>query len=113
MAVSAGAKIVEIGSFVHPQAVPQMADTDEVARRLNKKNGVEYRALVLNAKGIKRAEAVGVSKVKLSVSAGKSHSLANMKRTPEEVVRSFAECAEYVASHGLEMSGAISAAFGC
>ena len=113
MAVDAGAKIVEIGSFVHPKSVPQMTDTDEVARRLQHRVGVEYRALVMNVKGIERAEAVGVKKVKLSVSASKAHSLANMKRTPEEVVRSFAACAEYADVHGLEMSGAISTAFGC
>jgi hydroxymethylglutaryl-CoA lyase len=113
MAVEAGATIVEIGSFVHPKAVPQMADTDEVARRLQPREGVEYRALVMNVKGIERAEAAGIKKVKLSVSASRAHSLANMKRTPEEVVRSFAECAEYADVHGLEMSGAISTAFGC
>ena len=49
--VQAGAKIVEIGSFVHPKAVPQMADTDEVARRIRREPGVEYRALVMNQKG--------------------------------------------------------------
>ena len=46
--VDAGAKIVEIGSFVHPKAVPQMADTDEVCKRLRRVDGVEYRALVMN-----------------------------------------------------------------
>ena len=113
MAVEAGAKMIEIGSFVHPKFVPQMADTDEVARRLHRRAGVEYRALVMNVKGMERAEAVGIKKVKLTVSASKAHSLANMKRTPEEVVRSFAECAEYAGAHGLEMSGAIATAFGC
>ncbi|SDF46278.1 hydroxymethylglutaryl-CoA lyase [Sporolituus thermophilus] len=111
--VQAGAKIIEIGSFVHPQAVPQMADTDEVAKRIKRVDGVEYRALVLNLRGIERAEAAGIKKVKLTVSASRAHSLANSKRTPEEVVRSFSECAEYAARHGLELSGAIATSFGC
>ncbi len=111
--VQAGAKVVEIGSFVHPKAVPQMADTDEVARRIRREPGVEYRVLVMNLRGIERAEAAGVTKVKLTASASRAHSLANSNRTPEEVVRSFGECAEYAAAHGMELSGAIATSFGC
>ena len=111
--VAAGAKIVEIGSFVHPRAVPQMANTDEVANRLKRIDGIEYRALVLNLKGLERAEAAGIRKVKLTASASRSHSLANINKTPEEVVRGFSDCADYAASHGIELSGAISTAFGC
>ncbi len=112
-AAEAGADMIEIGSFVHPRAVPQMADTDEVARRIKRLPGVEYRALVLNLKGLERAEAAGIMKVKLTVSASPSHSLSNMNRTPEEAIRGFVECADYAAAHGMELSGAISTAFGC
>jgi len=111
--VQAGAKIIEIGSFVHPKAVPQMADTDEVAKRIRRVEGVEYRALVLNLRGLQRAEAAGIQKVKLTASASRAHSLANSKRTPEEVVRGFSDCAEYAAAHGVELSGAVSTTFGC
>jgi hydroxymethylglutaryl-CoA lyase len=111
--VQAGVKFIEIGSMVHPKAVPQMADTDEVAKRLKKVDGVEYRVLVMNVKGIERAEAAGLTKAKLTASASRSHSLSNMKRTPEEVVASFGECAEYAAAHGITLSGAISTTFGC
>ena len=111
--VQAGAKIIEIGSFVHPKSVPQMADTDQVAVKIKRAPGVEYRVLVLNRKGLERAEAAGIRKAKLTASASRAHSLANIKRTPEEVVRGFAECADYAAAHGMELSGAISTAFGC
>ena len=111
--VQAGAKIIEIGSFVHPKAVPQMADTDEVAKRIRRVQGAEYRALVMNLKGLERAEAAGVMKVKMTASASRAHSLANSNRSPEEVVRSFGECADYAAAHGMEMSGAIPTSFGC
>lgn len=111
--VQAGARIIEIGSFVHPKAIPQMADTDEVVKRIGRVEGVEYRALVLNLRGLERAEAVGIKKVKLTASASRAHSLANINRTPEEVVRGFSECAEYAAAHGVELSGAISTTFGC
>jgi hydroxymethylglutaryl-CoA lyase len=109
----AGAKYIEIGSMVHPKAVPQMADTDEVAKRIKKLDGVEYRVLVMNVKGIERAVDAGLTKAKLTASASRSHSLSNMKRTPEEVIRSFGECAEYAAAHGVMLSGAISTSFGC
>lgn len=111
--VEAGARIVEIGSFVHPKAVPAMADTDEVVKRLQRVGGVEYRALVLNLRGMERAEASGLKKVKLTASASRAHSLANANKTPEEVVRSFSDCADYAAAHGMELSGAIPTAFGC
>ena len=51
-AIEVGARSVEIGSFVHPKAVPAMAETDEVVRRLARKEGVEYRALAMNLKGV-------------------------------------------------------------
>ena len=111
--VEAGAKIIEIGSFVHPKAIPQMADTDEVCQRMHRVDGVEYRALVMNMRGLERAEAAGIHKAKLTASASRAHSLSNMKRTPEEVVQGFGECAEYAAAHGMELSGAISTSFGC
>lgn len=111
--VQAGAKIIEIGSFVHPKAVPQMADTDIVAQRIKRVEGIEYRALVMNLRGLERASEAGIGKVKLTASASRSHSLANLNRIPEEVIRGFNECADYASSHGMELSGAISTAFGC
>lgn len=111
--VDAGAKIIEIGSFVSPKAVPQMADTDQVAKRIKRIDGVEYRALIFNLRGLQRAEAVGVEKAKLTVSASRSHCLRNMNKTPEEAVASFAACAEYASKQGITLSGAISTSFGC
>lgn len=111
--VQAGAKIIEIGSFVHPKAVPQMADTDEVAKRMKRVDGVEYRALVMNLRGLERAKAAGITKAKLTVSASKTHSMKNLNKTPEEAVHGFAECAQFAAANGIQLSGAISTAFGC
>lgn len=111
--VEAGAKIIEIGSFVHPKAVPQMSDTDEVAKRIKRVDGVEYRALAMNLKGLERAKEAGINKVKLTVSASKSHSLSNLNKTPQDAVKGFHECATYAANNGITLSGAISTAFGC
>ena len=47
-AAEAGIKVIEIGSFVNPKAVPQMADTDQIAARLHRKAGVEYRLSLIH-----------------------------------------------------------------
>lgn len=108
----AGFKVIEVGSFVSPKAVPQMAGTDEVFKKINMKDGVEYRALVANLKGIDRAVACGCKKVKLNVSASQAHNLANLNRTPEESVAGFKGCVDAALYNGLEISGSISMPFG-
>lgn len=110
--VNAGYPVVEVGSFVHPKAVPQMANTDDVFRMLAFKDGVEYRALIANLKGVERAVACGCRKVKLNVSASKAHNIANLNRTPAETVAGFRECVTAANDAGIAISGSISMAFG-
>ena len=112
MMTEAGFKVIEVGSFVSPKAVPQMANTDEVFGLIHKKPGVEYRALIANAKGVDRAVACGCNKVKLNVSASVAHNLANLNRTPAQTVAGFAECVEKANAAGIGISGSISMAFG-
>ena len=111
-AAEAGIPVIEVGSFVHPKAVPQMADTDQVFRTMRRKDGVEYRALVANLKGVERAVACGCTKVKLNVSASKQHNLANLNCTPAESVSRFVPCVELAKSQNMDISGSISMAFG-
>ena len=110
--VKAGFQVIEHGSFVSPKAVPQMADTDEVFRRLPKYDGVEYRALIANLRGVDRAAECGCKKVKLNVSASRAHNLANLNRTPEESVAGFQACVDKANECGIGISGSISMAFG-
>ena len=110
--VNAGFKVVEVGSFVSPKAVPQMADTDKVFALYSNKKGVELRALIANSMGVDRAAACGCKKVKLNVSASKSHNLANLNKTPEESVAGFKECVDKAVSNKIEISGSISMPFG-
>ncbi len=112
-AAEAGVPIIEVGSFVHPKAVPQMADTDAVARSIKRLPGVEYRCLVANKKGAERAIAAGITKVKLTLSASESHARANLKKSIAELLDGFRECAAFARENGAEVSGAISTAFGC
>lgn len=108
----AGFPVIEVGSFVSPRAVPQMANTDEVFRTIQKKEGVEYRALIANAKGVDRAINCGCQKVKLNVSASTAHNLANLNCTPEQSVACFVECVNLAEQARIGISGSISMPFG-
>ena len=108
----AGFPVIEVGSFVSPKAVPQVANTDEVFQNFKQKEGVEYRALIANLRGVERAMACGCKKVKLNVSASVAHNLANLNCTPAESVARFAACVERAKEAGIGISGSISMAFG-
>ena len=109
--VSAGFRTIEVGSFMSPKAVPQMADTDELFSLCREFPDVEFRALVANPRGVERAAACGCKKVKLNVSASREHNMRNLNRTPEESVMKFAECAELAKNSGIGLSGSISMPF--
>ena len=109
--VDAGFKVIELGSFMNPKAVPQMADTDELYKKLNNTDGVELRALVANKRGVERAINCGCRKIKLNVSASKGHNIANINKTPEETVAGFTENVDLAVKNGLEVSGSISMPF--
>lgn len=103
--------VIEVGSFMNPKAVPQMADTDELFKALGDVPGTELRALIPNVRGVKRALDCGCKKVKLNVSASRQHNLKNLNMTPEQSVAGFAPCVEAAAGTTLQISGSISMPF--
>ena len=109
--IDAGFKVIEVGSFMHPKAVPQMANTDDVYKAIGQVPGVELRALIPNLRGIQRAVACGCKKVKLNVSASRQHNLKNLNMTPEQSVAGFASCVEAAKENSIEISGSISMPF--
>jgi len=109
--IDAGFTSIEVGSFMHPKAVPQMADTDEVYKAIGDVPGVELRALIPNLRGVKRAVDCGCKKVKLNVSASRQHNLKNLNMTPEQSVAGFADCVQAARENGIEISGSISMPF--
>lgn len=109
--VDAGFKVIEVGSFMSPKAVPQMADTDELYKRIGEVPGVELRALIPNLRGVQRAIDCGCKKVKLNVSASRQHNLKNLNMTPEQSVAGFAGCVEAASAQGITVSGSISMPF--
>ena len=103
--------VIEVGSFMHPRAAPQMANTDEVFKAIGDVPGVELRALIPNLRGIQRAIDCGCKKVKLNVSASRQHNLKNLNMTPEESVAGFASCVDAAVENGIAISGSISMPF--
>jgi len=110
---ASGVQVIEIGSFVHPKAVPQMADSDEVARRIEKMPGVQYRPFLTNLKGVERALACGLDRIKLSHAASESHNLSNFNQTIEQTVKGFEACVELAVKHNAVLSAALTVSFGC
>jgi hydroxymethylglutaryl-CoA lyase len=81
---------IEIGSFVSPKAVPQMADTPEILKRARLPAGTRIMALVPNAKGLHLALDAGVREVSWVISVTESHNRSNVNRSVEESFRDFA-----------------------
>src|SRR6185437_5541795 len=75
--IAAGARRIEVASFVNPKRVPQMADADEVLAALPRGNGVSYIGLALNRRGFERAVAAGIDEVNFVVVASETFNRRN------------------------------------
>ena len=113
--VAAGLREIEVCSFVPAKHLPQMADAAEVVRHALTHPGVTVMALVPNARGAESALKAGVHKITIPVSASAAHSLANVRRTREEMieeVRAIVRLRDQIAP-GVKIEAGISTAFGC
>lgn len=109
----AGLRRIQVGSFVHPKWVPQMADTDELFSRIRPRPGVVYSALVLNRAGLDRALAVGVRHLSISVSASETHSQKNTNRSVDEALAAIVPTVERALAEGVAVRAGIQSALGC
>jgi hydroxymethylglutaryl-CoA lyase len=109
----AGFEWIEATSFVHPKAVPQMADADEVFAAIGRKPGVRYVALVPNPRGLDRALAAGVTDLALFVAATESFSRANINRSIEQSLEDARAVVEGARPSAARVRAYISVAFGC
>jgi hydroxymethylglutaryl-CoA lyase len=115
---ASGLDVVQVGSFVHPEKVPQMADTDELFRRLTapgaeRKGHAIYSGLVLNEKGLDRALACGVQMVCLGVSASETHSRKNTGMGTAEATERIVSTAKRAVEAGRKVQVSVQSAFGC
>jgi hydroxymethylglutaryl-CoA lyase len=114
--IGSGIDIVQVGSFVHPQKVPQMADTDELFRRLaaSKPSGsAVLSGLVLNEKGLERGLACGVEMFCMGVSASATHSRKNTGMDTEDATRRIIATALEAERAGRDVQVSVQSAFGC
>jgi hydroxymethylglutaryl-CoA lyase len=110
-----GVPEIEVGSFVSPRLIPQMADTAEIVRRAVLLPHVLIVALAPNLRGAQDAYAAGAHRISVPVSVSQGHSRANLNRTPAEQVAEVAGIVAWVRAQPrpMEVEGACSTSFGC
>lgn len=114
-AMAAGVDVVQVGSFVHPEKVPQMADTDELFRRLTAgaRPPTALSGLALNEKGVERGLACGVELLCLGASASETHSRKNAGMGTDEAVTRIIAAARSAVAAGTPVQLSVQSAFGC
>ena len=108
-----GLRRIEAASFVHPKAIPQMADAAELMQEIERRDGVTYAALVPNQVGARNALAARADEIAVVVSASESHNKANINRSVPETMEEIHGIAALCADAGVPWTGYISTAFGC
>jgi hydroxymethylglutaryl-CoA lyase len=111
--VDAGITRLEVGSFVSPKWVPQMADADEVCRMIERKPGVSYACLCPNARGLERALAARVDEIAVFVSASETHNLKNVNKSIAQTLKAFEPVIGPAVDHGLRVRAYVSTMWGC
>jgi hydroxymethylglutaryl-CoA lyase len=108
-----GLRRIEATSFTSPKAIPNLKDAAEVMAAIQHREGVDITALVPNVKGTERALACQVDEINLVMSASNSHSLVNLRMTPEQSLEQFATIVDISKDSGMFINVSLSTAFGC
>lgn len=113
--IAAGLKEIEVGSFVNPKKVPQMADTGEVLQRLQpyEAEGIDFFTLVFNLKGAQRAVDAGAKNIKLVLSASEGHSQANSDAPIAQATQRLLEAATFARDNGVRFDITTAVSFIC
>lgn len=115
--IRSGVDIIQLGSFVNPKAVPQMADTDQLfahyTKPENKPQNVILSGLVLNERGLERGLECGVEMFCMGVSASETHSQKNTRMTPAEALGRIIPMAKAALEAGKKVQVSVQSAFGC
>ncbi|WBL82319.1 hydroxymethylglutaryl-CoA lyase [Bradyrhizobium xenonodulans] len=111
--VAAGLDTVEVGAFVSPKAIPQMASSDAVLRGVNHVKDAEFHVLVPNEKGYDAARAAGAKVVSVFAAASEGFSRANINCTVAESIERFKPVLARAKTDGVKVRGYISCVLGC
>jgi hydroxymethylglutaryl-CoA lyase len=115
MLAATGLPRLEVTSFVRPDVIPQLADAEEVLRRIRRPEGVSYSVLIPNERGLERAVELRdrFDEVNLFLSASETHNRKNVNRSIAESLEGLARTIERARAAGLRCEGVISVSFGC
>lgn len=108
-----GLQAIEVGSFVSPKRVPQMADAAEVFAGIDRKPGVHYPVLVPNRKGLDAALSAGVTEIAVFGAASETFSQRNIECSIAQSLVRFSEVIETALASGLKVRGYLSCVAGC
>lgn len=108
-----GVSKIEVTAFVSAQAIPALKDAEAVLRRISRRKGVTYSALVPNLRGAQRALEAGADEFNLVMSATNSHNLSNLRMLPEQSFAVLAQVAQLGQQHKVGVNVSLSCAFGC
>lgn len=111
--IDAGMRDIEVGSFVHPKWIPQMADTDAVLRQLPVLEDVRYWVLVPNLRGLEGAIEAGAKNIAVFLSSSETHNQKNINRTIEESLENLREVTGIARAENMTIRGYVSTVFGC
>lgn len=110
---AAGLPVVEATAFVSPTAIPQLADGEEVFRRIAKSPGVRYPVLVPNERGLDRAEACGAREIAVFTAASETFNRKNINASIDESFVRFSPVIRRARAAGMRVRGYVSCVFGC
>jgi hydroxymethylglutaryl-CoA lyase len=111
--LAAGLSTIEVGAFVSPKAIPQMANSDQVLREVNGQAGGEFHVLVPNEKGYEAARAAGAKAIAVFAAASESFSRANINCSVAESIERFKPVIARAKADGVKVRGYISCVLGC
>jgi len=110
--IEAGLSKIQVASFVDPKRVPQMAFAEDLVKRLNKKNGVEYSGLVFNVRGVERALNCKLNKVETSISINERYSNKNLGMSVSESMINLKAIIELARKNSMKIRAGIQCVWG-
>jgi hydroxymethylglutaryl-CoA lyase len=114
---AAGLSQIQVGSFVPPKLLPQMADTGDVVAAAKRMGGFDSTVLVPNLRGAEAAIAAGVDQINFVMSVSEPHNLNNVRKTREESLEAFAQIVkarnDTPGAENIRISGGLATCFGC
>ena len=108
-----GLSVIESGSMVNPEWVPQMADSEDVIKRIDRHPTIKYPVLIPNEKGMQRALAAGAKSIAIFLSASEGFNHKNLNRSIDESFASFLPVMEMARDNGIEVRAYLSCVMGC